>query len=315
MALDKYEHLVNQFPAVTAEEWKSKISKDLKGEPFDKLIWHTQENIEVLPFYTNEDIQKYQLHIPQKSTSTWQIVERVEVISIEEANKIALHALENGATSILFNLKCIPISDTQIQTLIQQILLDIAPVYFENFVPENKTILEKFVPNSGIYRASIPEQHTITEELVWALQKGIEHSATHFHFYIRQNYFFEIAKLRAFRWLWNQICALKGLDNSIQITAETSITNFSKEDENYNILRNTTAAMSAIIGGCDTLIINPHDIQNSSSGFGKRIARNIQHILQHESYFSELQDAAKGTYYIEYLTYMLSKNAWEKFNA
>ena len=54
MALDTYESIFQSFPPATAQDWKNKIIKDLKGEPYDKLIWHTNENIEVLPFYTKE---------------------------------------------------------------------------------------------------------------------------------------------------------------------------------------------------------------------------------------------------------------------
>ena len=59
MSLDSYESIFQQFPSVSAEEWRNKIIKDLKGESFDKLIWHTKEDIEVLPFYTKEDNEKY----------------------------------------------------------------------------------------------------------------------------------------------------------------------------------------------------------------------------------------------------------------
>ena len=79
MPLDTYESIFQQFPTVSADEWKNKIIKDLKGEAFDKLIWHTKEDIEVLPFYTKEDNLNYQLNIPEKQTNGWQIKERIFV--------------------------------------------------------------------------------------------------------------------------------------------------------------------------------------------------------------------------------------------
>lgn len=315
MMKESYDAVVAQFQPVSVEAWKNKIIKDLKGESFDKLIWHTQENIEVLPFYTKEDNAKYQLAIPEKQTENWHIVARVEVDDVvQNANKMALSALQNGATAIVFNLKHTSFTTEQIALLIQDIITDIAPVSFENFISEEKNTIESVLPNSCTVVCVIQELATITDELVMALQQGIATNATDFHFYIKQNYFFEIAKLRAFRWLWKQVCDLRKQPYLLRLHAETSVIQFDANDENYNILRNTTAAMSAIIGGCDSLLINSHDVQHTSTDFGKRIALNIQHILKHESYFDALKDAAKGAYYIECLTYQLSKNAWEKFN-
>ena len=315
MSLDTYESIFQQFPSVSAEEWKNKIIKDLKGESFDKLIWHSKEDIEVLPFYTKEDNEKYQLQVPLKQTSSWQITERVLVDDITTANKVALHALQNGATAITFNLQNKSFNKEQIEFLVRDILIDIAPVTFEDYTEEDKVILETVVKDSCPLTIYTEQRDSISDELAAALKKGIQQSNSNlrFHFYCTQNYFFEIAKLRAFRWLWKQVCELKKQPYHIFIQSETNSKNFSADDEYSNILRNTTAAMSAILGGCDGLIINSHDTLIGESNFGKNIARNIHHILQHESYFNDIEDAAKGSYYIEYLTYQLSKKSWEKF--
>ncbi len=316
MSLDSYESIYQQFSSVSAEEWKAKIIKDLKADAFDKLIWHTKEGIEVLPFYTKEDNQNYQLQIPEKQTKGWQITERIIVDDILTANKEALHALENGATALVFDLQQMHFSPAEIECLINNILVDIAPLAFENYPSEMKFFLESTVKNSCPEIIIIPQQETITEELVFALQQGVQKKTTYFSFSVGQNYFFEMAKLRAFRWLWKQVCELKNQPFSIFIHCETSLGNFSKEEENSNILRNTTSAMSAILGGCDSLIINSHDA--AKTNFGKRIARNIHHILQNESYFSDSEisseDAAKGSYYIEYLTYQLCKKSWNRLS-
>jgi methylmalonyl-CoA mutase len=316
MSLDSYESIYQQFSSVSAEEWKAKIIKDLRGDAFDKLIWHTKEDIEVLPFYTKEDNLNYQLQIPEKQTKGWQITERIIVDDVLTANKEALHALENGATALVFDLQQMPFSPAEIEGLIKNILVDIAPVTFNNYYSEMKLILESIVKNSCPEIITIPQQETITDELVFALQQGVHKKTNYFSFSIGQNYFFEMAKLRAFRWLWKQVCELNNQPFTLFIQCETSLSDFSKQEENSNILRNTTSAMSAILGGCDSLIINSHDAAYSS--FGKRIARNIHHILQRESYFSDSEisadDAAKGSYYIEYLTYQLCKKSWEKFS-
>jgi methylmalonyl-CoA mutase len=85
-------------------------------------------------------------------------------------------------------------------------------------------------------------------------------------------------------------------------------------DPYTNMLRTTTEAMSAIIGGCDSLSVLPFN-----EGFGKvndfssRIARNQQHILKDESYLDKVADISSGSYYIETLTDRLAEAAWEQF--
>lgn len=314
MSLDNYNNIFEQFPAITAEEWKNKIIKDLKGAEFDKLIWHSKEDIEVLPFYTKEDNQKYQLVIPEKQTQNSWITEKIVVDDVLTSNKDALFCLQNGANSIIFDLQHKTFSQTENETLLKDILLDVAAIYFVNYTLENKNILESLVENSCPVTLKIPSLHSIVDELVYALiASSTKITPTHFYFYTTQNYFFEMAKLRAFRWLWKQVCILKNIDDQIFIHSETSLYKRNEADEYTNMLRNTTEAMSAILGGCDSLTINSHDIAIGNTNFGKRIAINIHHILEHESSFNDIKDATKGSYYIEYLTYQLAMKSWEKF--
>jgi len=315
MALDTYESIFQSFPPATAQDWKNKIIKDLKGEPYDKLICHTNENIEVLPFYTKESIEGMQLQIPVKASKGWQIAERIIVHEFDTANKSALESLHAGAQIILFDLQNKKITATDISVLVKEIDIEIAPVFFENYKEEDKTTLESVVKDSCTGFEKISQANSLTEELVYLLNLATttSHETLNVHFFVGQNYFFEIAKLRAARWLCQQVANLKNQQFQLCIRVETDTTNYSKDDVNYNMLRNTTAAMSAILGGCDQLLVNSHDCVTTETSFGKRIARNVQHILYYESYFGELQDAAKGSYYMEYLTYQLAKNAWTQF--
>ena len=315
MSLESYDTLFNEFKTVTPEEWKNKIIKNLKGEQFEKLIWHANNEIEVLPFYTREDNQKYQLNIPVKQNKNWLITEKIAVNDVTTANKNAIFALEGGANAIIFDFQNQSFTSVQINTLLNNILIEIAPVTFVNFLSDNKKRLESEVQNSCPDIVKIPPHNSVVDELVFALKETNQADPilNNFHFYISQNYFFEIAKLRAFRWLWKQLSELKKQSGNVVIQSETNVNQQNDKEEYTNMLSNTTEAMSAILGGCDSLIINSHDSFLNNTDFGKRIARNINHILQQESYFNELNDVAKGSYYIEYLTYQLSKKSWEKF--
>ncbi len=78
-------------------------------------------------------------------------------------------------------------------------------------------------------------------------------------------------------------------------------------------------AMSAVLGGADRLAVRPFDAGTDApsrpAGFGRRMARNVQHLLKMESFFTELHDPAAGSYYVEKLTLQLAEAAWTKFQA
>ena len=143
-----------------------------------------------------------------------------------------------------------------------------------------------------------------------------------FNFNIGISYFIEIAKLRAFKLLWANVLDAHGLNISknsdsknlaptihAYISPETQI-----EDAHTNKIRATTQAMSAVLGGVDMLTIAPSDALNAeSSDFSRRIARNVQHLLQMESYLDKVADPAAGSFYIEKLTNQIAEAVWERF--
>lgn len=140
-------------------------------------------------------------------------------------------------------------------------------------------------------------------------------SKIHFNFSVGSNYFFEIAKLRAFRVLWSAL--LKEYQTTTQEThifTQPSLRNKTLYDYNVNMLRTTSECMSAILGGSNTISNVSYDILfHNTNEFGERIARNQLLILQQESYLSEAQNIADGAYYIEVLTEQIAEKALEIF--
>ncbi len=139
-----------------------------------------------------------------------------------------------------------------------------------------------------------------------------------FRFATGGNYFFEIAKLRAYRILWAKLLQLH--DNKFStpentfIGSETSQLNKTIYDPYVNMLRNTTETMAAIIGGTNELSVLPFNfLFQDDDEFGKRIARNVQHLLRHETHLDKIQDIPAGSYYIENLTHLLAENVWTLF--
>ncbi len=130
---------------------------------------------------------------------------------------------------------------------------------------------------------------------------------------IGNNYFLEIAKLRAVRILFYQLAKTYGVKNfspsQVNIHCTTAISK-DKGKSNKNMLSNTTQAMAAIIGGCDSLCVKPHDVEVN---FSNRIAKNVSCILKEESYLDKVANPAAGSFYIEVLTDKLVKKAWNGF--
>jgi methylmalonyl-CoA mutase len=124
------------------------------------------------------------------------------------------------------------------------------------------------------------------------------------------NYFFEIAKLRALRLLFNTLAAEYNHDFDCHIIATPTKRNKTLYDYNVNMLRTTTECMSAILGGADAVANLPYDaLYHKDNEFGDRIARNQLLVLKQESYFDKVNNAADGAYYIESLTEQLAEKA------
>ena len=139
-----------------------------------------------------------------------------------------------------------------------------------------------------------------------------------FTFGIGSNYFMEIAKFRAVRLLWAKVLEAYNIKDKskakMNIHSVTSDWNKTAYDPYVNVLRTTTEAMSAIIGGVETLLVKPFNSSyEDSNEFSERIARNIQIILNEEAYFDKFIDPAGGSYYIESLTNSIAENAWALF--
>jgi methylmalonyl-CoA mutase len=152
-----------------------------------------------------------------------------------------------------------------------------------------------------------------------------------FNFGIGSNYFLEIAKFRAARWLWAEIvkaynptcdhdCPNEGPNNEcrcagkMNIFAQTSTFNQTVFDAHVNLLRTQTEAMSASIAGVDSLLVTSFDESfKAPDEFSERIARNQQLILKEECHFDKVADMAGGSYYIETLTNSIAKEAWKIF--
>jgi methylmalonyl-CoA mutase len=128
------------------------------------------------------------------------------------------------------------------------------------------------------------------------------------------NYFFEIAKLRALRLLFNILATEYKHNLDCHIIVTPTKRNKTLYDYNTNMLRTTTECMSAVLGGANAISNLAYDaIYHKDNEFGDRISRNQLLVLKHESYFDVVNNPADGTYYIESLTTQLAEKALSLF--
>jgi methylmalonyl-CoA mutase len=172
---------------------------------------------------------------------------------------------------------------------------------------------------------------SLVQELAYTLADGKEYVKTamdagmdidkfagrlSFFFAIGKNFFMEIAKLRAARMLWSRIMTELGARDArskmLRTHCQTSGVSLTEQDPYNNVIRTAYEAMSAVLGGTQSLHTNALDEAIAlPTEFSARIARNTQLILQEETGVTKVVDPMAGSYYVEKLTADLAEAAWK----
>jgi methylmalonyl-CoA mutase len=190
----------------------------------------------------------------------------------------------------------------------------------DNF--ESINTISKLISNSSIISINSSLYQNAGANMVQELAYALAHANEYlnristinqpivFRISVGTNYFFEIAKLRAYRILFNSIAKEYNPNLECHLVVTPTKRNKTIYDYNVNMLRTTTECMSAIIGGADAIANLPYDaLYHKDNEFGDRIARNQLLVLKNESYFDKVNNPADGTYYIESLTHQLAEKA------
>ncbi|MBV2195836.1 MAG: methylmalonyl-CoA mutase subunit beta [Flavobacterium sp.] len=234
-------------------------------------------------------------------------------LSVEFSNKINEFASKNKANIFIQN------------DPIGQLVKD--GNWFENLEKDfeklntitSKTTVPFLTISSGIYQNA---GANIVQQLAYTLAHANEYfnripainQPITIEVAVGTNYFFEIAKLRALRLLFNTLASEFNHNFDCHIVATPTKRNKTLYDYNVNMLRTTTECMSAILGGADAVANLAYDaIYHKDNEFGDRISRNQLLVLKHESYFDKVNNPADGAYYIETLTEQLAEKALELF--
>ena len=360
-------NLFQEFPEVSAKQWKQKIQMDLKGADYNEtLVWESLEGISVKPFYHQEDLKNIPTYSLPKDHD-WSVGQSIYVGDTQKANAKALEILEKGVESLIFT---IPNEETDFEDLFSGINLEGLELYFDfeflalkpikkliSLLKDKKAIAHLDIDiighlaKDGNWYHNMENDHKLLTELaslgtsdisiigvdlslyqnsganmVQQLAYGLAHANEYlnhitsnggekslpitFKVAVGSNYFFEIAKIKALRWLWNSLAAEYGIKSNCTILAIPSKRNKTLYDYNVNMLRTTSECMSAVLGGADTICNLAYDaIYHKDNEFGERIARNQLLLLKEEGYFTEASQFANGSYYIESLTNQLAEKA------
>ena len=340
----KRELLFNEFSKVSAEEWKEKIIKDLKGKDFNDLIWKGESKIDVQPFYAENNTGNPAVY-PAKP---WRNCEYVKENDTAKAIKLAKEGLTKGADAVLFkvengshfDMEMVSQEFDQSTTLLFEVevgavalaesiskCIDLKGAILVHDMEELLEVarLIKNHPKMGLIVGSEKREKThdaltsILKDLEYILLKLEDNPTFKHNIYLKNhvgtNYFFEIAKHRAIRLLWQGLNQKHGLKNGgkIRLLSEVEVAEVKGTDDDNKLLRATTGAMSAIIGGSAYLTVRPFDsVFQDGDDRQKRIARNISNLLKEESYLDKVFDASSGSYYIENLTFELANKAWKQ---
>jgi methylmalonyl-CoA mutase len=368
--------------------WLSQFAKELKtDQPEQKLLKQFQD-ISIKAYYplnetiySNPETVKQWIESGYSYTGNWIVQITIPTHDIVKANKLALHALENGASSLRFTGSSVS-TPSELILLLKDIQLDVIQITFDcgeanlsllymwldelkrRNLSSNKAqasfcfdaYTEPLFSGESSFTSndvqalineliSINQNQTIpllgvaahryvqagsflSFELAAALAISTEylHKASKTDWALKSifwqlssgsEYLAEIAKFRAARLLWSQLIDSFGFNaaaNPLHIQALILPEYYTLYEPLNNLLRASTGAMAAIIGGADTVNTPPHDaLFTDYNHESTRRAVHIHQMLRFESHLDKVADMSKGSQYIEHFTQLLAQKAWSRF--
>ncbi|MEL4307380.1 methylmalonyl-CoA mutase subunit beta [Joostella sp. CR20] len=268
------------------------------------LFYFPEETVNLSDLFKDFPLETVEIHIETAFLSV-DFISKLIALFKDTTAKIHLHLDPIGHLASSGNWHNSLSKDMETLGQIQQKLL--THTQFKTYISVNTALYQ----NAGA---------TIIQQLAYALAHANEYlnaftpPTITFKMAIGSNYFFEIAKLKALRTLWNTIASEYQITSECHIFCMPTERNKTLYDYNVNMLRTTTEYMSAILGGANTICTLPYDaFYHKNNEFASRIARNQLLILKHESYFDKVKNPSDGSYYIESITDDLAEKALSIF--
>lgn len=335
------------FKSASLSDWQDAAREELNGaNPSEKLV-HKGDGWAIQPFYDGNQTSPSTplLSVSENNflgPRSWYNCQRIQAGEAVKTNERALECLGQGADGILFELN----DEINFEVLLRNIEWQYCSLNFLvkknpasvaeslwRFIEEKKIAKDQIhgaffgniAPSSPMpapFRSSgfqIPMSSSPVEQIVSgfntmsaAMEGKFTVSAAHVAFSvpIGPDFFMELAKMRAIRTVWQKflVATKSNVATPLVIHAYSQAWTDKNYEPHGNMLKSTTAAMSAILGGCDMLTVDP---ENGDHAMMARVARNVSNILREESYFSKVADPVAGAYFIEDLTQQLTEAAWK----
>ncbi|KMQ67279.1 methylmalonyl-CoA mutase [Chryseobacterium sp. FH2] len=304
--------------------WENLVKKQLKSEDiYSVLKKENLEGIDVKPFYYS--VKKPLVNLPKIEESTHLVARYHESLEEDVFAFILDQNVENLEQKTIFvnnidlaghispkeedqYFSLIDVFNEKEATIDDQLVKELLAKEFKR----NICIDISFHQNAG---AAIYQQLGIalakTKELFEVYGPEILNKLI-FRIAVGGNYFFEIAKLRAFKMVFNQLSKEYNLDEIPYIFAETSLRNKAVSDNENNLIRSTLELASAMIGGADAVFTNNYLVDKSTDN-SEEISFKQQIVLAYESIINVFEDASNGSYYIEDITRQIAEKSWVLF--
>lgn len=306
------------------EKWEELVKKQLKTENIYELLQKENlENIDVKPYYQNNSVYKI---LPKIEESTHLVAEFQDGLTDQAFAFLLNENVEGLDDKTIFinnedfaghivtdeNNRYVSLIDVFSDDREAEINAHLAAELLAKSFERNICVDVSLHQNSG---ASIIQQLGFalskSKELVEKLGSGILDRLS-FKFAVGSQYFFEISKIRAFKYLFNQLSKEFDKDLIPYIFVETSFRNKAENDQDNNLIRSTLELASAMIGGADAVFCNNYKIEDPSE-LSKEIAFKQQIVLAYESIINVFEDAASGSYFVEDMTRQFAEKSWKLF--
>ncbi|MBO6184397.1 MAG: methylmalonyl-CoA mutase [Chryseobacterium sp.] len=308
----------------TFSNWENLVKKQLKTEDIYTILKKENlEGIDIKPFYNS--VEKPMVSLPKIEESTHLVATYHESLEDDVFAFLLNENVENlvGKTVFINNkdlaehispqdedqyFSLIDVFDEKNAEINDQLVKELLAKDFKRNICVDISLHQ----NAG---AAIYQQLGIalakTKELIEVYGAEIINKLI-FRIAIGGNYFFEMAKVRAFKLVFNQLSKEYDLDEIPYIFAETSLRNKAISDSENNLIRSTLELASAMIGGADAVYSTNYLVEKSTDN-SEEISFKQQIVLAYESIINVFEDASNGSYYIEDITNQISEKSWKFF--
>ena len=308
----------------TFSNWENLVKKQLKTEDIYTILKKENlEGIDIRPFYNS--VERPMVNLPKVEESTHLVATYHESLEDDVFAFLLNENVENlvGKTVFINNkdlaehispqdedqyFSLIDVFDEKSAVINDQLVKELLAKDFKRNICVDISLHQ----NAG---AAIYQQLWIalakTKELIEVYGAEIINKLI-FRIAVGGNYFFEMAKIRAFKLVFNQLSKEYDLNEIPYIFAETSLRNKAISDNENNLIRSTLELASAMIGGADAVYSTNYLVEKSTDN-SEEISFKQQIVLAYESIINVFEDASNGSYYIEDITNQIAEKSWAFF--